>query len=283
MKQIYIYCDGGFGNRFNSLLNGLFIAKYCNYTPKIIWPINNWCRASFSELFASDLEEFKEFDQQTFFSQYNTNNFMHWNPFQPELPVINPMWINIGITDFMQSQPNNDVFFYSSTLCPWIDKDLLKPVLTHLPFQPHILTIADIVIDQYCNGKEFFGIHLRCTDHAKSINLDDYVAHVANNPHNKFFICSDSAEVETKFMQYPNVFKYDKTSYVEKLVEGEWNTTITDSTGANFPYNVNRNSESVIQAMVDLVILSRSTLIATDYTSTFLQSAKLIQELTEEI
>ena len=109
------------------------------------------------------------------------------------------------------------------------------------------------------------------------------MAHVINNPGIKFFICSDSFEVETRFMQYPNTFKYDKTSYVEKLVEGNWNATITDSTGTDFPFNVNRNSESVVQAMIDLVILSRSTLIATDFTSTFLQSAKLIQELTEEI
>jgi hypothetical protein len=283
MKQIYIYCDGGFGNRFNSLMNGLFIAKYGNYEPKIIWPINNWCGATFTEIFNSTLEEFREFDQQTFFNQHDTNNFMHWNPFQPDLSVINPMGIYVSITDFMQSQPDKDLFFYSSTMCPWIDKQLLKPILDQLPFQPHILTIADIIIEHNCKDQKFFGVHLRCTDHTKSINLDDYIAHVANTPNSKFFICSDDFEIESKFMQYPNAFKYDKTSYVEKLVEGEWNTTITDSTGANFPYNVNRNSESVVQAMIDLVILSRSTLIATDFTSTFLQSAKLIQELTEEI
>jgi hypothetical protein len=279
MNTIYIYCDGGFGNRFNNLLNGLFIAKYCNYTPKIIWPVNNWCGATFSEIFHSDLEEFKEFDKETFFSQHDTNNFMHWNPFQSELVVYNPMWIHVGITEFMRSQPNKDVFFFSSQLCPWIDRNLLRPIVCQLDFQQGILDIADSVIKDKCDNKEFFGIHLRCTDHTKIINLDDYLSHVANTPNSQFFICSDNAEVETRFMQYANTFKYDKTSYVEKLVEGEWNTTIIDSTGANFPYNVNRNSESVVQAMVDLIILSRSTLVETDFTSTFLQTAKLLQEM----
>ena len=283
MKNIYIYCDGGFGNRFNSLMNGLFIAKYCNYEPKIIWPINNWCRASFSELFASDLEEFTEFDPRTFFAQYGSVNFMHLNPFQQAMSVINPMGIHMAITDFIRPIQNNNLFFYCSTLCPWIARELLKPILDQLTFQNRILDTANSIIEQHCKGQEFFGIHLRCTDHAKSINLDDYLMHVANTPNSKFFICSDEAEVESKFMQYPNAFKYDKTSYVEKLVDGNWNTSITDSTGINFPFNVNRNSESVVQAMVDLVILSRSTLIATDFKSTFLQSAKLIQELTEDI
>ena len=283
MKNIYIYCDGGFGNRFNSLMNGLFIAKYCNYEPKIIWPINNWCRASFSELFASDLEEFTEFDPRTFFAQYGSVNFMHLNPFQQAMSVINPMGIHMAITDFIRPIQNNNLFFYCSTLCPWIARELLKPILDQLTFQNRILDTANSIIEQHCKGQEFFGIHLRCTDHAKSINLDDYLMHVANTPNSKFFICSDDAEIESKFMQYPNAFKYDKTSYVEKLVDGNWNTSITDSTGINFPFNVNRNSESVVQAMVDLVILSRSTLIATDFKSTFLQSAKLIQELTEDI
>jgi hypothetical protein len=102
MNTIYIYCDGGFGNRFNNLLNGLFIAKYCNYAPKIIWPVNNWCGATFTDLFVSDLDELKDFNQETFFSQYDTVNFMHWNPFQPDLSVQNPMWINQGITDYMK-------------------------------------------------------------------------------------------------------------------------------------------------------------------------------------
>jgi len=283
VNTIYIYCDGGFGNRFNNLLNGLFIAKHCNYIPKIIWPVNNWCGATFTDLFDSSLEEFKEFDKETFFSQHDTNNFMHWNPFQPELVVQNPMWIHVGITDFMRTQPDKDIFFFSSLLCPWIDRNLLRPIVRQLDFQQRILDIASSVIKDKCNNKEFFGIHLRWTDHTKNINLDDYLSHVANNQDSQFFICSDSAEVEAKFMQYANTFKYDKTSYVEKLVEGDWNTVIRDSTGANFPYNVNRSSESVVQAMVDLVILSRSTLIETDFTSTFLQVAKLLQEMTSPI
>jgi hypothetical protein len=204
---------------------------------------------------------------------------MHWNPFQPELVVQNPMWINTGITDFMRTQLDKDVFFFSSLLCPWIDRNLLRPIVRQLNFQQRILDTANAVINDHCADQEFFGIHLRCTDHAKIINFDDYLNKVANAPNSKFFICSDNVEVENKFMQYPNVFKYDKTSYVEKLVEGGWDTVITDSTGANFPYNVNRSSESVVQAMVDLVILSRSTLIETDFRSTFLQTAKLLQEM----
>ena len=155
----------------------------------------------------SSLTDIIYFNQETIFSQYDTVNFMHWNPFQPDLSVQNPMWINQGITDYMKTQPDKDVFFFSSLLCPWIDRNLLRPLVKELPFQQRILDVADAIVRDKFNNKEFFGIHLRCTDHAKNINFDDYLNKVANAPNSKFFICSDNAEVENKFMQYPNVFK----------------------------------------------------------------------------
>ena len=51
MKTLKIYCDGGFGNRFNALTVGLLIAKVGNFNPVIMWPSTNWCRSLFETIF----------------------------------------------------------------------------------------------------------------------------------------------------------------------------------------------------------------------------------------
>ena len=50
-----------------------------------------------------------------------------------------------------------------------------------------------------------------------------------------------------------------------------------DNEGNEYSFNVERSDESVIDAMVDLLILSKSTILNTSE-STFLRTALLIQE-----
>ena len=50
MKILNIYCDGGFGNRFNALVVGLLIAEVGNFKPVIFWPSTNWCRSLFKNI-----------------------------------------------------------------------------------------------------------------------------------------------------------------------------------------------------------------------------------------
>ena len=56
MRKVIIFCDGGLGNRLNSLLGGLFIANQTQSSPVICWPENNWCGCNFKDLFNTDIE-----------------------------------------------------------------------------------------------------------------------------------------------------------------------------------------------------------------------------------
>jgi predicted RNA-binding protein len=89
-----------------------------------------------------------------------------------------------------------------------------------------------------------------------------------------YFVCSDDKATEDKFNELKNVLVYPKTSYVEKLVDGEWTTKIKDSEGRIFPYNVDRSKQSVIEAFIDLLILSRTNIIIRNKSS-FLGWAKI--------
>ena len=53
-KTLNIYCDGGFGNRFNALVVGLLIAEVGNFKPVIFWPSTNWCRSLFKNIIKKD-------------------------------------------------------------------------------------------------------------------------------------------------------------------------------------------------------------------------------------
>jgi hypothetical protein len=64
---------------------------------------------------------------------------------------------------------------------------------------------------------------------------------------------------------------------VEKRVDGQWTTTTADHSGRLYPCNVNRGAASVEDALVDLLILSRSQIIKTS-NSTFLNTALLLQQ-----
>ena len=55
MRQLLIYCDGGFGNRFNALVSGLVLARTLGLAPQVVWPVNNWCGAALGDLFENSL------------------------------------------------------------------------------------------------------------------------------------------------------------------------------------------------------------------------------------
>ena len=69
---------------------------------------------------------------------------------------------------------------------------------------------------------------------------------------------------------------YPKRAYVERLVDGGWNTPTADHSGRVYACNVNRNAASVEDAIVDLLLLSRSQVVKTS-NSTCLNTALLLQ------
>ena len=109
-------------------------------------------------------------------------------------------------------------------------------------------------------------------------NFDSIYKTILDDVKGNYFICSDDEELETKFTQLNNAFSYKKKKYVEKLTkDGKWRDIIVDDEGVEYPFNVERSDETVIDAMIDLLILSKSTIMHTS-DSTFLKTALLIQQ-----
>jgi hypothetical protein len=86
-------------------------------------------------------------------------------------------------------------------------------------------------------------------------------------------VCSDDKATEDKFAALPGVITFPKTQYPEKREDGDWNKDTMDSDGRRFLCNVKRSRESIIEAFIDLLILSNTT-ISHGSSSTFFQLAK---------
>lgn len=273
MKKIYIHCDGGFGNRYNVLLSGLFLAKTFNLHPIVIWKENNWCGAGFHDLFDVDQEVYDDFNHLTFFNEHDTFNLIHENQFGQKLSFISPFALNsIEVVRSYLTTHDKDIFFYTNLIPRWIDLNVVyESIIPSLEFVPDICE----EVDKFRNTlpETYYGVHIRKTDFLNEMNDDSVYEFVKTNTDKTFFVCSDDEETEKRFTELQNAFSYPKTSYVEKLVDGTWNDRIVDSTGNAHNFNVNRPKESVRQAIVDLLLLSYSNLVNTNMRSTFLQIA----------
>lgn len=274
MKKIYIHCDGGFGNRFNVLISGLYLAEKSNAIPVIIWNTNNWCGAAFNQIFDMEYEVIDNFNRETFFKEKNLSLIIHENQFSQPLDFISP-FLFVTVDEIVNHTGENDIFYFTNLIPSWVEN---LSIVQKIKFNKGLLDIVDSIRKQF-NYISYHGVHIRKTDFYEHFNEDEIYSKIKEDPQGLYFVCSDDKETENKFLTLPNVFVYSKTSYVEKLNQnGDWNSWITDNNGNQFPFNVNRSASSVVQAIIDLLLLSHSEILNKNSSSTFLKTAMLLKK-----
>jgi hypothetical protein len=279
MRRLVIYCDGGFGNRFNALVSGLIVAKTLDLSPEVVWPVNNWCGASFSDLFEDPLTVIDrelstyvaERDKyQYFIVEDRLNLAREWTS-----PLNTPDWDSVRA---LLGRSTDDVFYYTALIPHFIDFNVVKDQVRSLKLRRDISERALAYLREAgLQPGNFFGVQIRKTDFGGNGADDNNLFELLSKSSGKrFFVCSDDKTVEDRFKTLPNVSIYSKTAHVEKLVQGSWNEVTADNSGRLYACNVNRSGQSVIDAVVDLLILSYSQVVKTS-NSTFLQTALLMQ------
>ena len=277
-RSIHIYCDGGFGNRFNTLVSGMILAKLVDLQPIVVWPRNNWCGASFFELFDNDFnvierELINYAPDKELFHFFMTEDHLN-------LGVENRSPLSIDSLDealeYLKSD-HRDVYYHSPLIPEFLYPDEVLKQVRQLKINAEIIANAEkFIIDQNLN--DYFGVQVRKTDFGPNGADESHLYELISNADDKkFFVCSDDNEVEQRFSALPNVAVYVKRAHVEKLLEeGDWNSVTTDSSGRAYACNVNRSAISVIDAVIDLLILSHSMVVKTS-NSTFLQTALVLK------
>lgn len=274
-RHIHILCDGGLGNRMAALVSGLITADRIRVDPVVSWPSNNWCGARFTDLF--DMPHVQH-DSRGIHDLMRPESdavfIMHENQTGVELRT----QLGHGRRSELVAQASRrDVVFYTARVPEHIEAAEVISKIAEIKPAHHITD----TVDRFCQTNAIVpttvGLHLRKTD---QYNLDedwwyDYVQRKGAGK--RYFVCSDDHDTEVRFAALKNVVTFPKTHYVEKLVPGPWRqAAVCDPDGRVFPNNINRTRDSVIQAWIDLLILSRTYILPT-VKSSFSQVANWIK------
>jgi hypothetical protein len=144
--------------------------------------------------------------------------------------------------------------------------------LLDLTLQSELQEKIDNFREQNGINKSVIGLQMRQTDHSGQVPLDSYFAYIQSildrSPEQKFFICSDSPAAEEAARQRfaSSVITYPKKNYVQKYdKEKVWTAHYPSRWDSDKApegefgaggYNVIRNKESVLDAIMDLYLLS---------------------------
>ena len=269
-RNIHILCDGGLGNRLSGLVGGLIIARQYDLTPVIAWPENNWCGAGFHDLF-----------DNTSWTVTNHNVFQVFEHNLDGIFIIHENQTQFKLDrcyghsqDYIQQAiaQSGDWVYYHNKIPAYFSQDQIVQELNELLINSQVANCVQEFCQAHSIDNTVAGLHLRKTENF-NLNEESLYEQVSTTLAQRYFVCSDDQVTQERFAQLPNVHARHKNSYVEKLIPGEWYESITDTDGRQTKYNINRNKQSVIEAFVDMLILSR-TWIRPTVKSSFLNFAR---------
>lgn len=280
-RKFLIFCDGGIGNRINALLSGLAIAHHFNLEYCIHWPVNNWCAASFEDIFETtentstvSLKNLKGKLDDAFM-------LLHDHIASDALGVnFSSAYAYEDFKDFEEKviQTGKVIFYYPALMPEWIPLELIHEQLRKLKFTNHIQIEVENFIKNALQ-RPFYGLHLRRTDLNVGLNDHEVLSLVSQHPEATFFVCSDDPNAEALASANPNVHRRIKSHAVEKKSnDAHWLAQSLDDDGRLYYGNIKRGREAVIEGTIDLLILAHSEIVGYSG-STFQRIAKMIGEI----
>jgi hypothetical protein len=279
-KIIYVYCDGGLGNRINSLICGYSCLSQQKYELQIIWPVNRWCMASFDDIFQTKTHRFVD-SSFTEIQQYSKENnqvllFSHENQFCLSPSKFHNLYSFWSLKHFQESissvmEQSLQPIIYSSQLPGFLTLEIIEFFLDNFSFSSKISGDTEkFLTANKLTTSNFYGIHLRATDTGRTLSsFDPWLKMIEKQKAHRFFVCSDDSSIEKQISSlYRNVIINQKRFYIKKAEENKsWCENTIDEDGRSFAYNIFRDKEAVIEGCIDLLILSKSYPIITSRSS----------------
>ncbi len=278
MKILEIFCDGGFGNRYNALVSGLAIANRLKIDFKIYWPINNWCGAALEDLIESRWLVINKNINQLANEGVVRDLVLH-----DDIPAkifdkkYTSSYAFTSIENFQDKYKESDlVLFYPALIPSWISSEEINLASNSIKLRKEFIQEAEFFINEKIGTKDYYGLHLRRTDLNVGYSDDEVQKIVEAYSKNIFFVCSDDPMAEKKADLFDNVRVFRKSDWVGKLnVNGTWFDATHDSDGRLYNGNINRSSQSVKDALVDMLILGHSKIVGQS-PSTFKSVATMV-------
>lgn len=285
MKSLKVLCDGGLANRLGHLVQAIYFSELFGCTLEISWPVNNWCGAEFHDLIspAKWSEEINSLSLSHIIKSAEPSDILicHENQL-PGFPgsVVRSTDLTAKVFFFyLNSRPSTSVYFYGNSCLPFLNHYDRIRSSSMISFQSQILKrLHGFKESLDIDLNECVGIHIRGTDFGAPVNqCKEALQFMLSNASTFFFLSSDESEVEKSFSSIPNCVVREKNSYCARLDPSQgWNGAITDCDGREFRFNVNRSGQSVIEALIDMLCLSRCKRRIKSSSSTFLEFSELL-------
>jgi len=275
--SIIIYCDGGLANRINCLINGLVLARRFDVEYKVYWPINRYCEVGLDELIDVPFPVVNE--GKAAIKLLGETGIVADDNFilAPEKYWINPRKANSY--DFTLSGVRNLFCFVDVVLVFFpmpnyeFRGDFLSILRELLGCRIFAFVNLDHEIKHLGLQYPYWGLHMRGTDARKSTSYYIFFRKLASLLPGRVYLATDDSDLQKFFSHSTNILyrkhgvKVGKTS-----ISSDWIYKSLDENGELLPYNVRRTRDCVLDAIVDLLLLSRSSLILTS-SSTYLELA----------
>ena len=257
MYKIINYSDGGLCNRVLPLASCYAYAKITGRDLAACWPLNNVCEASFEDLFENTLE------LVTLEDIYTIKNARVFTT-QSDAEYIRKIrdsrlfqYCHIVGSINLDLAYEGDAILYANNLVASVEKEKAIEFLKEL--RP--LKELQLAINFYNLDKSFVGVHARLTDYP--IGYDSYEPQIdalVNAGNRKIFLCSDDPAFERKMLnKYPFIITRHKNTH--HAFDGKkWN----------------RSVDFVRDGVVDLYLLSKTTIKVYNPSSSFTRTAMLI-------
>jgi hypothetical protein len=273
-----VFCDGGFGNRYNALISGFALARYFGLKFVVYWPRNNWCQAGFESIFSTPVRVSEKTLTELSGTLDDAACLLHDSLGADTLRVrFQSAYAFNSMDAFGQTVIGGTqrIFFYPALIPNWIPPDLIKASIVGLEFNSALVHAARTFIEQNI-AHPYYGIHLRRTD--LNVGLDDCEVQLLakSYPNAHFFVCSDDPVAEALAAVHPNVHRRDKANNIEKknLTDG-WTAPTLDDDGRKYFSNIQRGAEAVLEGVIDILILGQSQIVGFSG-STFQNVARLL-------
>jgi hypothetical protein len=274
MKKISIYCDGGLGNRLSTIIGGIHLAKKINYDYEILWPQARWCNCNFDDLYDKKNNYVNLSINPNDYIIHNNINLIisHVNIGYPKNIKTIPQSNNISNINFSNY---SNIFYYNNSIPIYISSEDSSKYLSKIKISEYILGEVKKFINEFNISNQTLGLHIRRTDGPMIISNDEYFNFINRLYPKQVFVCSDEEDIEKKLQNhFKNVISRNKLQYVEKFIDAPW---ITDKLPEI--YNIVRDRQSVIDAFIDMLILSRTNILNFRNIGTFYQLSKLYKKI----
>jgi len=282
-KVLEIFCDGGFGNRYNSLVSGLALAEQCGLQVKVYWPKNGSCEAGYDDIFATPLSVSELSLPELAGTLDDAYCLLHDSLGSDTLRVVfHSAYDYSTVNEFAEHALSQfqRIFYYPALIPNWIDKNAIHKSVNALEIKVDLVQKAKKFIQKSLN-EPFYGIHLRRTDLNVGLSDTEVQLLVKKYSNNKFFVCSDDPIAEAMAAANLNVFRREKLNHVGKRnPDGGWQSPTADDSGRIYFSNIQRGRDATLEGVIDLLVLAHSQIIS--FTgSTFQSVARLIGEVSE--